>query len=304
VNYRELIVALCVAEERRRVVGLFPRPAERAQARLQPQLFRRPLFVSFCLIGLACLIGCSGPYAHNQAANEKTKLTRARSIIEKYRRECRGRHAPAVEEARGWFTEDLANPMDAVSALAEGLNDPDPEFRQDAAYCLGYLGDVAARAALAGALADDEWRVRMAACCALKWIGPGEQAEAVLARLRLADPFVRVRVAAAEALDSNDDDTVAAFRAGLVDHDAALRERCESALERLGKLALPLPEEVYVEVGRQDYERWLRDGKVERQATKDGVVYFEAVEIDGAPIAPGVVCALGVERRWCRAPAK
>jgi hypothetical protein len=222
--------------------------------------------------------------------------------IQLYRAKYQGT-ALSPEEVRTLFPGKANGSSATLQELSLLLSHSQPDVRKDAAYLLGYLKDVAARGMLSEAIDDADELVRVAVCTALGWIKPGEVAEPSLTMMCRDDPSVEVRVAAAEALGRDDDDAIAAYRLGLVGKNEWLREKCEIVLERLGKLELPLPEEVYGPVSRQDYERWLAAGKVERHVTKAGTIYFEIVEVVGMRPPPGAICAIGSKRYWYSTPA-
>jgi hypothetical protein len=253
-------------------------------------LMRSSTFASTII--LTFLVGCSG----SQQGSVPTK--RVPSGIEKFRSTA---SAPPPAQVLAWFAGSSGDSAAALRTLTELLRHPDPEIRADAAYLLGYLGDVAARSALARALSDSALQVRFAACSALTWIKPGDGVEPLLLKLCTLDPSTKIRVAAAEALGRADETAFEAFRLGLADRDESLRERCEAALERSNKLSLPLPEQVYQLVSRQQYEQWKEARRVERWAIKNRTVYFEVVERTGIRPPPGAICAIAAVRHWYRA---
>jgi hypothetical protein len=253
----------------------------------------RRLFGVALAVSLTWLVGCSDPPPQDRDANNQLHPG-----IEKFRSKIDRDGAPRPAEVRAWFARGSDNSATAIRALAMLLHHPDPQVRGDAAYLLGYLGDEAARSVLAEALGDSAAQVRLAACSALNWIKPGNAVEPMLIQLCKLDPSTKVRVAAAEALGRDDEAAIEAFRLGLADENEDTRERCETALERLNKLILPLPEVVYQVVQRQQYEQWKESGRVQRQAMKNGTVYFEIVERIGMRPPSGAICAIGAKRHW------
>jgi hypothetical protein len=252
----------------------------------------------------APLDGGGSSEAGKTRPREDRATTIARLYVAEYQATNGGWSSVEAKEIRAWFARQTADPAAPLRGLTALLKDSSVEVRKDAAHLLGYLHDAAARPALTDALRDNEARVRCAACTALGWITPGDAAEAVLARLRRADPSVRVRVAAAQALGRlAEADALTAFRLGLAGKDEGLRERCEDILERMGQLVLPLPEAVYEGVSPEEYRRWREEGRVERQAIKDGTIFFEVTKRVGVRGSPGAVCTLGYRRYWYRTKA-
>jgi hypothetical protein len=251
-------------------------------------------------ICLASLVGCAGA-----DADSKAPAALARPGIQKYRAKQRDEWgAPSAKEILAWFGGEADDTEVAVRILTQGLRDPDADFRADAAYLLGYLHDSAGRGPLVCALEDEHESVRLAAGRALVWIKSPEAAERVLLELCRNGSSLDVRITAAEALGKDNEDTVAAFRLGLASQDEGLRDRAEGSLERMGKLTLPLPEQVYREVSREEYERLLEAGKVQRQVVQGGAVFFEVTELVGARHRPrDSICALDLRRFWYRTPA-
>jgi HEAT repeat protein len=254
--------------------------------------------VTASFIAAVGLIGCS-----SQSQDQRLAIEAAHSGLNKYRSKYdAGWGAPRRAEICQWFAPATRDPETAARTIAYLLQDNDTTVRVDCAYLLGYLDVKWAREPLRAALTDPEQRVRVAACRTLGWISPGEAAEPILAQLCRDDRSLDVRIAAAIALARGDDDAIAAFRQGLL-HDFH-RETCEDALERQGKLELPLPDQVYTTVSRAEYERWLKSGQVCRETTKDGAIYFEVIERRGVRGPPGVECALGSVRNWYRTREK
>jgi hypothetical protein len=258
-----------------------------------------------CLTASILLTGCfrgDGSSKTGPAEDRATAL--ARLYVAEYRATNGGYSIVEAAKIRAWFARKTAAPAAPLRGLTALLKDSSAEVREDAADLLGYLHDAAARPALTDALRDNETRVRCAACAALGRITPGDAAEPVLARLRRADPSVEVRVAAAQALGRlADADALAAFRLGLAGKDEGVREQCEDILERMGQLVLPLPEAVYEGVSPEEYQRWRESGSVERQAIKDGTIFFEVTQRVGVRGSPGAVCTLGYRRYWYRTKA-
>jgi hypothetical protein len=176
------------------------------------------------------------------------------------------------------------------------LSDPLPEIRQNAAYYLGQFKEQEARVPLLRALEDPVADVRFAACEALWWLRLEESDRPTLRVLMQSDPDSNVRVAAAVALGwPTDDIALAAYRVGLnIDR---FRGECEDALEKAGKLELPLPEGCYSLASRESFESRQKAGEVTRIARKNGQVFYESFERCAVP-APQGVCALGFRRLW------
>ena len=128
----------------------------------------------------------------------------------------------------------------AVSVLALGVADPEPQVRRAAVQALEALGRQAAAAApaLERALADRDRFVRWAAARTLGELGPlapGDTAAALAGLLR--DPDLDIRVAAAEALARLGPAARAAAPAltqAVAAGDAALRLAAMRALEMIG----------------------------------------------------------------------
>jgi HEAT repeat protein len=228
---------------------------------------------------------------------------RVPSGIAQYRSNRKAWASPKPKEICAWFGRDANDATTAVRVLSELLHDPGPDIRKDAVDLLGYLHDMAARKVLVGTLVDPEKRVRFAACYALGRLSLGEAEHRALVKVCRTDESADVRVAAALVRGRDDEDAVAAFRVGLTGESTYLRDECERSLARMGKLALPLPDKVYELVSREKFEEWLKAGQVERQAIKDGTLYFEVESIGGMPGPPGG-CALGPVRHWYKTRAE
>jgi hypothetical protein len=172
-----------------------------------------------------------------------------------------------------------------------------PDQRRKAARLMGRLGNLSATEPLVEVLEDPDEDLRVTICFALQWLhAEDRRAQSALLRLCGDDPSVDVRVAAALALQgSNEAIAVEAYRQGLqFTSKGWIREICEDELETRGKLELPLSGDVYTKLSYEDYQRikgsprWYR---VQREIERDGILYFEAVEV--VPHAPGV-------RNWYR----
>jgi HEAT repeat protein len=162
------------------------------------------------------------------------------------------------------------------------LKDGKEEERGKVAYFLGRLGDKEAVGPLVDVLADPNASLREDVCIALQWLHvKGEPAEPVLVRLRAEDPSLDVRVAAAFALGRPPDEkSIATFKEGIeFTKKPSVRSACEDELESIGRLELPLPEKVYVEINSGKYI--IGDPKryvVQRKCKKGDTLYFEAAK--------------------------
>jgi HEAT repeats len=166
-----------------------------------------------------------------------------------------------------------------------------PETRVEAIHFLARLQD--SWALYADGLNDEDPRVRIAVCYAIRDIGPmkslssgmlGTQTERRLPELRDSDPLFEVRFAAAIALQSlgqADFKTVALLWQGLAYDNPRIREQSEAALERLKLLLLPLNERLYEDIALVEYQKLKAslgsNDKIEREARKNGKLYFEHV---------------------------
>jgi len=79
-----------------------------------------------------------------------------------------------------------------------------------------------------------------------------------------------------------DKEAVAAFELGLRSTKQGwIREICEDELDKLGKLRLPLPEDVYTAISEEEYERFKERPswreRVEREIKKGDTIYLEVV---------------------------
>jgi hypothetical protein len=250
--------------------------------------------VSRGLCGLALLLSAANPDAPGASRDD---VTRAGAFIDRIERDPEyplGILPDIRRELRAAQMEVAGLRRGCIGLLQQGT----PTEKQRSAHFLGRLGDLTAVRPLVGALADPDEGVREAACYALAWLSAkGQTVESVLGRLCRKDPSVAVRVAAAVALGgANDEDAVAAFRLGLQSTDEGLWQVCEDELEKRGKLELPPPGHVYTEISHQRYremkaDRWYW---VQRETTKDGIIYLEVVE--------RARCAL-LYRSWYRTKA-
>jgi hypothetical protein len=142
---------------------------------------------------------------------------------------------------------------------------------------LGDLGDKEAIVPLIKALGSQDCDLRVCICYALSSLkATGEPAESALVKIRRDDPNVDVRVAAAGTLGRPaDPDAVAAFELGArTTKKKEVRETCEDELAELGKLKLPLPDEVYTEITELEYVR-INPKSVRREVRKGDNLYFE-----------------------------
>ena|SRR5437867_6974584 len=235
----------------------------------------------YILVVLAlALVACSKP-TRSQPSSDEAKS--ARAFMEKMDKD-RGYHLGMGDPIR----REIANEKLDGKALLRGsiklLQRAKPEERRKAARFLGRLGDRSAIVPLVKALDDQDQALRDEICYALQWLdAKGEPGESALVKLRREDPSIDVRVAAALALGRpKDKDAVAAFQLGLRStKNGWVREICEDELEKMGKLELPLPEHVYTEIRKEEYQEIRADRRwytVRRLIRKGDTIYFEAVE--------------------------
>jgi hypothetical protein len=224
-------------------------------------------------------VACSTP-GTTQPTSDDAKM--ARAFIEKVEKD--PLYKMGFRDAVG--SQIAAEPLDALVLLRgslELLQRGTPEERRKSARFLGRLGSRSAILPLVKTLDDPDEELRETICYALQWLdAKGEPADSALVRLRREDPSVDVRVAAARTLNRpTDEETLAAYRLGLKStRYGSVREICEDKLEKMGKLELPLPENVYTQISNEQYEeikadRWY---KIRREVKKGDTIYFEAVE--------------------------
>jgi hypothetical protein len=239
---------------------------------------RSPMFL------LLMLAACNQPVALQPPAVQPGSEDKqaARAFIARIERDQRYHMGMRVLEIVK--TDGASEPLDVIQrGCLELLQQGTPEERRRAARLLARLEDKSAIGPLVKTLNDSDEELRETICYALGWLqAKGEPAESVLTRLRKNDPSTAVRVAAAVTLGRpGDKDAVAAFELGLRSVNADyVRQRCEDELEKIGKLQLPLPEQVYTEISNDKYEEIKADHwyKLQREIRKGDYIYFEAVE--------------------------
>jgi HEAT repeat protein len=107
-----------------------------------------------------------------------------------------------------------------------------------------------------------------------------------LVDLRDNDPAISVRVTAALAVGNpGDAKSVAVFEKGLTDSasDNRTRQSCEDELEGIGKLNLPLPDEIYFKIDERKYHEIAGDPqryKVRKKTMKGGFIYLEVLQVE------------------------
>ncbi|HEX2732397.1 MAG TPA: HEAT repeat domain-containing protein [Polyangiaceae bacterium] len=124
----------------------------------------------------------------------------------------------------------------AVSALARGLNDPEPGVREAVVDALGKSGTPEALTALSGHLDDSEPRVTLGVIAALEYGGDPRSTLSLIAKLQDVNPGIRSR--AARALGTlGGEQSVTALALALGDSDPVVRAWVARALGRIGSEA-------------------------------------------------------------------
>jgi HEAT repeats len=248
------------------------------------------------------------------------------------------------QSAGAYFEHHGVDPKKLQASALVLLQSADVGDREGAARLLGLMKDGAALEPLLNRLEKDtDESARIAVVKALHHFGPSPETKnglikalsdkSPLVRTRVlrelghnsqyqavshirpvmkADPVAAVRVIAAKGLvylSESDDAVVSVFEKFLI--EKSLREECEEALERLGKLKLPLPEECYCPIDREGYqkilcdlgkakERGLRVSRIERSVKSNSKIFFELLEVESVcpELPPPTV------RRWFVVPAE
>jgi hypothetical protein len=128
--------------------------------------------------------------------------------------------------------------------------------------------------------------VRNRAISSLTKIGyTGEDIRNKLFELRATDLSIDVRVQAACALGLTDNpETIAVLEAGARSKKCNPRTRlfCEDRLVNMGRLVLPLPDEMYETITKEEYFKFLSENGdgyiVHRKTRKNGFIYLEVIE--------------------------
>jgi hypothetical protein len=248
------------------------------------------------------------------------------------------------EHTRIYLSEHQVDPRKLMASALVLMNSAKSNDREDASRLLGLLADGAALQPLLAQLQiDPDESVRVEVVKALRHLGPAPEVEKAFAkalsdksqrvrnwtlnvfgydrayksendvrRVMETDKSIEIRVQAANVLvfrDQKDDAIIDVFKKGL--KEEVVRAECEDALEKLGKLKLPLPEECYHPIDRERYQRILkeiakpkefgfRSSEVQRSMKSDSKLYFEVFDVQ--VICPELVAP--TRRRWFVAPAE
>jgi WD40 repeat protein len=245
---------------------------------------RRFILLVMALFLAACNRQSNGT---NRVISSVDEIEVARAFLERLHQD---RSYRVTDTVRDLPDKDSAERRLLMGGLLKILQRGTPDERQEMARVLGRIGDPSAIAPLVATLTDADKRLREESCYALEWLkATGEPAESVLVNLRRTDPEVDVRVAAASALGRpGDKEAVAAFELGARSTKSSswVRDYCEDQLEKMGKLRLPLPDEVYGTIDRTGLERMMGlRTHVRRKIRRGNYVYVEVVEgfPDGVP---------------------
>jgi len=282
-----------------------------------------------CFTLAACALGVPGPTLAGQPPVRKAEAV-ARAYVAELKANPGLWPDTGEKEVRKRFARDIEDRDAPRVGLEALLSDPDAEVRQSAANLLGRLRDKRAAPALIASLKDKSERVRSTAAISLGNLGdrtatpsliellkkdpdglvrrcvgqafeamPDPRAVPSLVEALRKDDEPDVRRNAAQALGKiGGDEAVAALEKGVLEADHRVRAYCEDALERLKRLSLPLPEEVYTDIFYDSYEQLRKAKRVFREVRKAGKIYFEYEEIREMHFPTGH--GWFSYRYWCR----